>query len=153
MKRRSYLSRRGYVSYRTLVQLVREGTGFEPMRIGGPQDAYQFLRHVRNADRERLHSIMLDAANHVVGCEEVSRGSLNTTRTVPREIYKGALLANALGIILGHNHPSGTLEPSNEDIEFTRLVRKAGELLGVELYDHIIVSDRGYTSLRERGLL
>jgi DNA repair protein RadC len=96
---------------------------------------------------------MLDPQNTVVGCEEVSKGSLNTTRTHPREIYKSALLANALGIILGHNHPSGCLEPSPEDVEFTQAVSRAGELIGVELYDHVIVTDEGYTSLRERGLL
>jgi DNA repair protein RadC len=59
----------------------------------------------------------------------------------------------ALGFVLAHNHPSGCADPSPEDIEFTRSIRRAGELMGIELYDHIIVTARGYTSLRERGLL
>ena len=153
-KRRSYLGKRGYIGYHTRVELVREGSElYEPVTISRPKDAYDFLKNVRNSDRESLYSIMLDAGNHVVGCEEVSRGSLNTTRTHPREIYKSAILSSALGILLAHNHPSGILDPSPEDIEFTQAVARAGEIVGIELYDHVIVTDRGYTSLRERGLL
>ena len=153
-KRRSYLGKRGYAGYRTRVELVREGTDlYEPVTISRPQEAYDFLKNVRHYDRESLYSIMLDAGNHIIGCEEVSRGSLNTTRTHPREIYKSAILSNALGILLAHNHPSGILEPSAEDVEFTRAVARAGEIIGIELYDHVIVTDTGYTSLRERGLL
>ena len=126
---------------------------YEPVRISGPQEAYEFLRNVRNSDRESLYSIMLDACQHVIGCEEVSKGSLNTTRTSPRELYKSALLANAIGIIAAHNHPSGNIEPSADDIAFTRTVKKAGDLLGVELYDHLIVSIDGYTSLKDRGII
>ena len=59
----------------------------------------------------------------------------------------------ALGFILAHNHPSGCLDPSPEDVEFTQSIRRAGDLLGIELYDHLIVTRTGYTSLRERGLL
>ena len=152
--RRSYLGKRGYVGYRTRVELVREGVGrYDPVRISSSREVYEFLRNVRGGDRESLYSIMLDACNQVIGCEEVSRGSLNTTRTPPREVYKSAILANSLGIILGHNHPSGTLEPSQDDIQFTQGMARAGEILGVELYDHVIITDRGYTSLKERGLL
>jgi DNA repair protein RadC len=144
----------GYSGYRVSVRLVREGRSvYEPITIAQPREAYEFLREISRYDREVLYSIMLDATNHVIGCEEASRGSLNTTRTHPREIYKSALLANACGIILGHNHPSGALEPSMEDVDFTRAIGRAGELLGVSLYDHIIVTDHGYTSLKERGLL
>ena len=153
-RRRSYLGKRGYVGYQTRVELVREGTElYKPVTISRPQEAYDFLKNVRKYDRESLYSIMLDAGNQVLGCEEVSRGALNTTRTHPREIYKSAILSNALGIILAHNHPSGNLDPSAEDIEFTRAVGRAGEIIGIELYDHVIVSDSGYASLRERGLL
>ena len=151
---RSYLRKQGYVGYRTRVELVREGIElYDPVTISRPQDAYDFLGNIRKYDRESLYSIMLDAGNHVIGCEEVSRGSLNTTRTHPREIYKSAILANALGILLGHNHPSGNLEPSAEDVEFTKTIARAGEIVGIELYDHVIVTDSSYTSMRERGLI
>ena len=82
-----------------------------------------------------------------------SVGALNTTRTRPADILKAAILSNALGLVLIHNHPSGELEPSPEDIEFTRAVHQACELVGIDLYDHLIVTDDGFTSFRERGLL
>ena len=78
---------------------------------------------------------------------------MNTTRTHPREILYPAITHLALGFILVHNHPSGCLDASPEDLEFTHGVRRAGELMGIELYDHLIVTAEGYTSLRERGLL
>ena len=96
---------------------------------------------------------MADAQNGLLSQETISIGSLNTTRTHPREILYPAVQHLALGFILAHNHPSGCPEPSPEDVEFTRAVRRAGELMGIELYDHLIVAGDGYTSLRERGLL
>ncbi len=154
VRKRSRVGKKSYLGYRTRVELVRDGTEtYEPVSISRPLELYEFLKGIANNDREVLYSVMMDASNQVVGCEEVSRGSLNTTRTPPREIYKSAILANALGITLAHNHPSGNLEPSAEDIEFTKTVARAGEILGIELYDHIIITDRGYTSLRERGLI
>ncbi len=83
----------------------------------------------------------------------ISVGSLNTTRSHPREILYPAVQHLACGFILAHNHPSGCLEPSREDLEFTNAVKRAGELLGIELYDHLIIAATGFTSLRERGLL
>ncbi len=117
MKRQSFLGNRGYVGYRTRLEIVRDNVDTrEPFLISQPEEVYAFLRNVRNRDRESLYSILLDAANQVIGCDEVARGELNTTSCSPREIYKSALLANALGTILAHNHPSGNLEPSREDI-------------------------------------
>ena len=153
-KKRSRLGAEGYEGYRTRVRLIREGRGtYEPLTIAQPRDAYEFLKDIANYDREVLYSVMLDANNSVIGCEEVSRGSLNTTGAHPREIYKSAILANSLAILLGHNHPSGNLQPSQDDVDFTRAVSRAGEIIGIRLYDHIIVTDKGYTSLKEKGLL
>lgn len=121
--------------------------------ISGPRQAYRHLRNLGRAKKEHLVGLYLDAQNGLLGKETISMGSLNTTRTHPREILFPAVSHLALGFILGHNHPSGCMEPSAEDIEFTRSVRQAGELMGIELYDHLIVTSSGYTSLRERGLL
>ena len=77
----------------------------------------------------------------------------HTTRTHPREVLQPAIVHSALAFILVHNHPSGSLDPSRDDVEFTRTMARAGELIGINLYDHLIVSRRGYVSLKERGLL
>ena len=121
--------------------------------VSGPRQAYGQVRHLSRVRKEHLVGLYLDAQNGLLGRETISIGSLNTTRTHPREILYPAVAHLALGFILAHNHPSGCLEPSPEDIEFTRSVRRAGELMGIELYDHLIVARAGYTSFRERGLL
>ena len=114
---------------------------------------FQRLRHLCRAKKEHLVGLYLDSQNGLLHEETVSIGSLNTTRTHPREILYPAIVHLALGFILAHNHPSGCLEPSPEDLEFTQSVQRAGALMGIELYDHLIVGRDGYTSLRERGLL
>jgi len=124
-----------------------------PPRISGPRQAWQQLRHLARAKKEHLVGLYLDAQNGLLATETISIGSLNTTRTHPREILFPAIVHLALGFILAHNHPSGCLDPSPEDVEFTQSIRRAGELMGIELYDHLILARRGYTSLRERGLL
>jgi DNA repair protein RadC len=121
--------------------------------VSGPRQAFRQVRHLTRVRKEHLIGLYLDAQNGLLGRETISIGSLNTTRTHPREILYPAVAHLALGFILAHNHPSGCLEPSREDIEFTRSIRRAGELMGIELYDHLIVAQAGYTSLRERGLL
>jgi DNA repair protein RadC len=125
----------------------------ERIRLNRPLRAYRFLRGLGAARKEQLVGLYLDAQNGLLHRETISVGSLNTTRTHPREILYPAIAHLALGFILAHNHPSGCLEPSPEDVEFTQAVRRAGELMGIELYDHLIIGRGGYTSLRERGLL
>jgi DNA repair protein RadC len=127
--------------------------GDERPRISSPRDAWKQLRHLGRARKEHLIGLYLDAQNTLIRNETISIGSLNTTRTHPREILHPAVIHLALGFVLAHNHPSGCLDPSAEDVEFTQSIRRAGELMGIELYDHLIVTRGGYTSLRERGLL
>jgi len=122
-------------------------------RLDRPASAFRQVRQLAQAKKEHLVGLYLDAQNGLVHQETISIGSLNTTRTHPREILYPAIVHLALGFILAHNHPSGSLEPSPEDLEFTRAVRGAGELMGIELYDHLIVAGAGFTSMRERGLL
>ena len=123
-------------------------------RISRPREVYDaVMPYYRGADREILSVLCLDAQNQPNSFNVASIGALNTTRTRPAEILKAAILSNALGLILIHNHPSGELDPSPEDLEFTHAVQRACELVGVDLYDHVIVTDDGFTSLRERGLL
>ena len=130
------------------------GAEAEPRtRVASPRQAWERLRWIAGARKEHLVGLYLDAQSGLLATETLSIGSLNTTRTHPREVLFPALAHLALGFILAHNHPSGCLEPSPEDVDFTQAMRRAGELMGIELYDHLIVGPRGYTSLRERGLL
>ena len=122
-------------------------------RLTRPKEVFREVRHIAALKKEHLVGLYLDAQNGLLHSETISVGSLNTTRTHPREILYPAIVHLAFGFILAHNHPSGSLDPSDEDVAFSRAVKRAGELVGIELYDHLIVSANGFTSLRERGAL
>jgi len=130
--------------------LVRPEAEF---RVSSPREAYELVRDLKRARKEHLVALYLDAQNHLIQRETISIGALNTTRTHPREILQPAILHSALAFVLVHNHPSGSLEPSRDDLDFTRSIARAAELIGVALTDHLIVSPRGYLSLKERGVL
>ncbi len=103
--------------------------------------------------REHFLVVLLDARNGVVGIETVSVGSLTASIVHPREVFKPAVIASVAGIVIGHNHPSGDPEPSPEDLSITKRLVNAGELLGIEVHDHIVFTERSFVSLRERGAL
>ncbi|HUC42660.1 MAG TPA: DNA repair protein RadC [Candidatus Sulfotelmatobacter sp.] len=123
----------------------------ERPRIARPRDAWRLVKDLGSARKEHLVGLYVDAQNGLIHRETISIGALNTTRTHPREILYPAIAHLALGFLLAHNHPSGCLEPSDEDVSFTRAVARAAETVGIDLYDHIIVGRAGFTSLRERG--
>lgn len=133
-------------------RLFAPGPERERPQLTRPAEVYRVVAGLSRARRERLVGLYLDAQNGLIHREVVSMGSLNVTRTAAREIFQPAIVCSAVGVILAHNHPSGCLEPSHEDVEFTRGVQRAGAILGIELYDHLIVAGSGYTSLRERGV-
>ena len=120
-------------------------------RSRGPQDAWTVTRELARAKKEHLVGLYLDAHNGLIHKETISIGSLNTTRTHPREILYPAIVHLALGFILVHNHPSGSLDPSDEDVAFTRGVHRAGEIVGIELYDHLIVARKRLRELEGAG--
>lgn len=130
----------------------RDETAERP-RLIRPRDVYREVRDLAALKKEHLVGLYLDAQNGLIHRETISVGSLNTTRSHPREILYPAILHLALGFILAHNHPSGSLDPSDEDVAFSRAVQRAGETVGIELYDHIIVAGSSFTSLRERGAI
>jgi DNA repair protein RadC len=105
------------------------------------------------SDREVFACLHLNTKNRLVSWEIASIGSLSATIVHPREVFKAAILANAAGVIFCHNHPSGDPEPSLADIELTRRLAKAGDVLGIDVFDHLIVTDTGFASLDERGIL
>jgi len=94
----------------------------------------------------------IDVRNKVTGLFEVSTGTLNSSLVTPREVFKRAILQNAAGIVLGHNHPSGNIDASNDDINITKKLVKSGKILGVNVIDHIIVGNEGdYSSMKEEN--
>jgi len=104
---------------------------------------------------EVLIMLTVDIKNRVTGIFEVSRGSLSSSLVHPREVFKRALLMNAAGIFVAHNHPSGDVTPSRDDTAITERLQNAGDILGVSLVDHLIIGDtpKRYYSFREAGLL
>ena len=125
-------------------------------RISCPKDIYEVLTKVCriqcNAE-EVFILITLNTKNIVTGYFEVHRGTINTSLVHPREVFKRALLNNASNIMVAHNHPSGDPNPSKEDLQITERLKEAGNLLGINLLDHIIVGDDKYISLKEKGVL
>jgi DNA repair protein RadC len=118
--------------------------------VNSPEDVCRLLKAAKDADRESLYAIHLDVKNRPLAVEEVSRGALDGVLVTPREVFKSAILSNAAAVILAHNHPSGSPEPSNADYGTTTIMAQAGKMIGIPLRDHVIVADGGCTSLRER---
>ena len=100
---------------------------------------------------EKTVMVCLDVHMNIIGLHEVAHGSINGCALRMSDIYKRALLNNAYGIVIAHNHPSGKLEPSRTDVQLTEKIIEAGRLLGINCLDHIIVSIDDYYSLREHG--
>lgn len=121
-----------------------------PARIHGPADvAALVMEEMRHLEQEQFKVILLDTKNQVLDVELVSSGTLNTTIVHPREIFKLAIRRAANAIILVHNHPSGDPTPSPEDRRLTSELIAAGNLLGIDVHDHVIIGDRRYFSLRQ----
>ncbi len=114
--------------------------------------AEYYMEEVRHLEQEELRCIFLNTKCHFIGDKVITRGTVNSSLISPREIFIEALKCRAVNLVLLHNHPSGDPTPSMSDIEVTRTIRQAGELLGVSLADHIIIGDQCYFSLKERGL-
>ena len=150
MKSASTQSWEGYGVY-----VVREPQlPFPKPAISSPGDVHGLLqRQLAFQDREIFAIVILDSRHQVLGVNTVSIGSVSASIVHPRECFKPAILMGAASIILAHNHPSGDATPSREDIELTRRLRDAGEILGIEVLDHLIIADGQFLSLKEQGLL
>lgn len=118
-----------------------------------PQDIWEELRDIRTMKKEHFMSFFLDTRNQEIRREIVSVGTLNYNLVHPREVFEPAVRYLAAGIIVAHNHPSGCLEPSDEDIALTKRLAQAGKLLGIEILDHVIVTRNGFTSMKQKGVI
>lgn len=129
----------------------------ERPRIESSADAVNLLRDIWEEGKmdlvEQFKILLLNRANHVLGIYNVSSGGITGTIADLRLIFAAALKANAVFIILSHNHPSGSVKPSNADKELTRKIKQGGILLDVKVLDHVILSSESYFSFADEGLL
>lgn len=134
---------------------VREIDVKENCLLDRSEELYEFTKDnldIVHAGEENMYLVCVLSNQKPVGFFKVSQGSINGTVVGVREIFQKALLIGAVGIFLVHNHPSGSLNPSKEDIAVTKRMKEAGDLLGVNLVDHIIVSSDGFYSFRRAGM-
>ncbi len=125
----------------------------EGLKISFPADVLPLIRHYADKKQEHFICVSLNGANEIITSRVVSVGLVNRTQVHPREVFADPITDRASAIIVAHNHPSGGLSPSKEDIEITKQLRVAGETLGIKLLDHIIFHQRGYYSFLEHGEL
>jgi len=138
------------------LKLVKEKhIRFSSACINNKQVAAKALSaYIGNKDCEHLAVLMVDSQNNLIGLATVAIGGIVGLQCSMRDIFKTAIISNAKGIILGHNHPSGNVNPSKEDIAFTESVKSGGKFLGIDLIDHVIVSVNGdIYSFLDNGLI
>ena len=116
-------------------------------------NALNDLLDLQNMAEEYMYLLTLNTKGDITGIFEISHGTVSNCLVSPREIFNRALMIGATTIILVHNHPSGYPEPSHDDILLTERVKKAGELIGIELLDHIIIGDKCFISFRKEEIL
>lgn len=122
--------------------------------IRSPEDGADYImEEMRDLKQEHFVAMYLNTKNQILHRQTIFIGSLNSSIVHPREVYKEAIKRSAASIICAHNHPSGDPSPSQEDIHVTRRLLECGKMLGIELLDHIIIGDRKFVSLKEKGYL
>ena len=129
----------------------------ERPKINCSEDAYKILKENWNQEtlelREEFKILLLNRANKVLGMVSISTGGVSGTVADPKLIFSAALKANASGIILSHNHPSGNLKPSEADISLTTKLKHGGTLLEISVLDHVIITENGYFSFADEGMM
>lgn len=137
------------------VQLVREATfQYSGERLSSPERVVDVVGpQIADADREHLVALLVNARHALLAVHTVSIGTLDSSTAHPREVFKAAVLANAAGVVLVHNHPSGDPSPSQDDLAATQQLAEAGRILGIEVLDHVIIAGSRWVSLRRMGVI
>ncbi|WP_318245332.1 RadC family protein [Paenibacillus gallinarum] len=122
--------------------------------IRSPRDAADLLmEQLRYLQKEHFVCLFLNTKNHVIAQETLSMGSLNAAIVHPREVFRAAIKCSSASLICAHNHPSGDPTPSPEDIKLTKRLLEAGEIVGIEVLDHVVIGDGKFVSLKEQGFI
>lgn len=125
----------------------------EGHKIREPKDIMPLVQHLADRNQEHFVCCSLNGAHEIIKTRIVTIGLVNVTQVHPREVFGGAISDRAVAIVVAHNHPSGELEPSNEDRAVTKRLEDSGKVLGIKLLDHIIFGRRGFFSFQESGLM
>ena len=128
------------------------GGEYRPIITGSADAAKLMQGRMRYLDREQFQVMMLNHKKAVLGIETVSIGTLNSSLVHPREVFKQAIKRSASTVILAHNHPSGNCEPSEQDLQVTSRLKEVGQIVGIEVIDHIIIGEDSYYSFRENNI-
>ena len=146
-------NREGY-SLSELLWMVKEQAEKENIKsITSASHAFSLLVDYSDKMQEHFICVTLDGQSRVIATRVVFVGTINQSLVHPREVFVDAILDRAVGIIIAHNHPSGSLEPSRADKETTTRIKDASKIIGIELLDHLIISKNGFFSFQEEGLL
>lgn len=130
-------------------QIISERKEKYEVKISYPTDLLPSLKRYRNLDHEEFIMATLDASHSVISIRIITKGILNRTLIHPREVFRPAISDNSASIILVHNHPSGNIEPSEEDKLVTKRLVNAGDILGIKVLDHMIIGSKDYYSFAE----
>lgn len=137
-----------------LGEVIRRAQTIEEReRIASVSDAVKYLKDLAKENQEMLVAVYLNSSNQVIHRQTVAVGSLNVVRVLPRDILFYAIKYNCNGIILSHNHPNASPNPSKEDIQFTQKLSNLAREMGFEILDHIIIGKNQYYSFAENGLI
>jgi DNA repair protein RadC len=123
------------------------------VKIRSAKDVVPLVSHLANRQQEHFLTVSLNGAHEVIASRVVTVGLANSTQIHPREVFAEAISDRACAIIAAHNHPSGDLSPSTEDLAVTERLTQAGGILGIRLLDHIIFSANGFFSFAEAGMM
>jgi len=134
-------------------RLESYGESGDKSLVKTPEDVAGLVRsRLKGKKKEYFLVLLLDTRNQLIRVAEISVGSLDSSVVHPREVFKEAVLASAASVIFVHNHPSGDPEASEDDIKLSKRLAEAGELMGIDVLDHIIIGDKKYLSLKREGL-
>jgi len=135
------------------IELGRRFYSIRDKRIAMPKDVFPLIAHFADRKQEHFLCVSLNGAHEVISIRQITSGLVNKTVVHPREIFADSITDRACAVVVAHNHPSGNIEPSREDIDITKRLGQAGEVLGIPLLDHLVFCQSAFYSFVEHGLI
>ena len=136
---------------KALYELINRLGVKKGLQMRRPEDIYQYTRHYAYSEQEQLIVLGFNSNAELLCCDIATKGLADRTVVHPREVFKNVIRNSGTSVVMVHNHPSGNTNPSSADISMTNRIKEAGNLLGIKLIDHLVISTEGYYSFREQG--